>query len=572
MAGIYGTYRESGELPERGYTRMFSSSREENLNEEMRWKRFVGGRSVVRRFLDDRVLKETPDYLLAFEGVMYDAGEQGSGERLIEAYESDPERFPERLEGLFSGFLLDKRRRTLCLFTDPLSTKPLYWQADPGTGSLTFASELKAVTALCREAGVSLQPSADAFRCLLSFGYMLDDLTPAREVRKVPPGSVMRFNLETLSQETLRWFDLRGETADITMAEAVEETDRLLRKAVEREWEKDRRYNYGHAALLSGGLDSRVNVLLADELGYGPIRTLTFSREGTSDERIAREIAEDRGFRHRFVDLGDGSYLADDPLRYVRANDGVTAFNGAAHMLHALEKTDLSSCGGLHSGQIGDVLFGSFAGLASKLRGRPGSLGFLDAPEIIERIGIWPEVRGRYLDGNPELFAWEQRQINGTLNGDRSVAHRIDMPSPFYDRELIRFCLSLPEEFRRGEKLYAEWMRQRHPGMAAYRWQKSGTSLRSPLLLKFSSVAAKAGRRLAERLGLPGDRMTPLAWWYGKNPRLREVLNARFNAHIGEVEEPELRALFRKVYRRNEAQAKCNALTAVLSYTLHLKS
>ncbi|MDZ7771424.1 MAG: asparagine synthase-related protein [Balneolaceae bacterium] len=571
MAGIYGIYAPGAELPSGSYRRMFSAPLPHTDNDEWQSGDFVAGRSVTDRFEEDRALEEEGELVVGLEGLLYNRGERSAAGMVREAWE-EGEDFPGALEGLFSGFVLDRARSELCLFTDPLATRPLYYLCQPGRRALLFGSELKWVTGTAREMGLPLGVSADAFRCLLSFGYMLDGLTPAGEVRKVPPGTVLSFDLQDFTSTERRWFALEKSPQSLGLAEALEEADRLLRRAVEREWEKDRQNGYRHLALLSGGLDSRANVMLADELGFENLHTLTFSRAGTSDQAVARQIAGDRGYTHRFVDLEEGGYLTSGLERYLEAGDGLTALNGAAHMIHALQNLDLEGFGALHSGQIGDVLFGSFTGLRAKLRDRPGSLGFLDAPEIIERISIWPELRERYLQGAPELFAWEQRQVNGTLNGDRSVAHWIDMPSPFYDRELIRFCLSLPEELRRGEKLYTEWMRRRHPEMARYRWQKAGTRIRRPLPMKLFGLAAKARRHLLAGLGLPGDEMTPLAWWMRRNARIPEVLTGLFNDHIAEVDEPELREEARQVFGRPEAQAKFNALTAVLSYRLHLKS
>src|SRR5204863_8163419 len=65
-------------------------------------------------------------------------------ETVLHIYAADGARTPERLRGMFSFAIWDRRRRELFVARDRLGVKPLYY-AVTDDGSLYFASEIKAI-------------------------------------------------------------------------------------------------------------------------------------------------------------------------------------------------------------------------------------------------------------------------------------------------------------------------------------------------------------------------------------------------------------------------------------------
>jgi len=58
----------------------------------------------------------------------------------------------------------------------------------------------------------------------------------------------------------------------------IDELDNLFVEAVKAEYDKDIEYGFKHVSTLSGGLDSRTNLLTAHRLGYKDVLCLCFQR------------------------------------------------------------------------------------------------------------------------------------------------------------------------------------------------------------------------------------------------------------------------------------------------------
>jgi asparagine synthase (glutamine-hydrolysing) len=78
-------------------------------------------------------------------------------EVLVHLYEEQGERCVEKLEGMFAFAIWDERRGRLLLARDPLGQKPLFYAFDDG--ELLFASEIKSILAARRQAP-ELDPEA----------------------------------------------------------------------------------------------------------------------------------------------------------------------------------------------------------------------------------------------------------------------------------------------------------------------------------------------------------------------------------------------------------------------------
>ena len=117
---------------------------------------------------------------------------------------------------------------------------------------------------------------------------MLNDLTPISGVNKLLYGTILQLDIENKTFSTSKYFELPKHTINSTpTSELLLNFSETLSSAIAYEWNKDQLYNYTHFSFLSGGLDSRFNVLMANHLGYNGIHSLTFSESGTLDELIA---------------------------------------------------------------------------------------------------------------------------------------------------------------------------------------------------------------------------------------------------------------------------------------------
>ena len=204
-------------------------------------------------------------------------------ETIVHAYEQWGDRVAEHLDGMFAFAVWDERRRRLLLARDRPGKKPLFVYRD--ADKLVFGSELKAVLAL-PDVDAPLDPAA--FPLYLTYGYVPTPGTFHQRVRKLPAASCLAVEADGSSREWSYWdLDLQAHPTSIGAgAAAVRE---VLRDAVARRMVAD----VPLGAFLSGGIDSTLVVGLMSQLAAGPVRTFSIgctddpSYDETSYARVA---------------------------------------------------------------------------------------------------------------------------------------------------------------------------------------------------------------------------------------------------------------------------------------------
>jgi asparagine synthase (glutamine-hydrolysing) len=209
----------------------------------------------------------------------------------------------ERCNGLFAFAALDRVERRLLLVRDRFGKKPLYIARHDG--ALWFASELRALL----EAGVPRRARADLLAHAAAHGWVQGRSTPVEGVERVPPGTMMRVDLDTLETSERRWYDpaqavdpeLAGELAGLGRAELVARVRDSLRDSVTRRLMAD----VPLGVMCSGGLDSSLVAAMAREAQPG----LTVFNASVSDDPELDEgpwaelVASELGLVLRTVDV-----------------------------------------------------------------------------------------------------------------------------------------------------------------------------------------------------------------------------------------------------------------------------
>ena len=570
MAGIYGVLSTKKQEIKNIYTHFYSSSLDNIIKEEFEYKNFIYGRSVINKFLDDRVLYEDEHVIIGFEGVFYNIVTQKSYETIIKWYQEKGINFVQDIKGQFCGFLYDKSLDKLYIYNDHLSTKPLYIYKTEDI--FIFASELKVVTKLLMELGIEKVLDYDAVYTMLTFGHMLNDITYEKNTKKLNYATILEIDKNFHRQEKQYFNYTKEENIDLSKEEIIEKIDDLLVDSVKECWGKDDAYNYKHYSFLSGGLDSRVNLFLAKELGYEDVLTMTFSQSGSSDEKIAQEIAIKESYKHLFYSLDNGKFLEEDLEKFVFVNDGLVILNGSAAGYDFLSTINYEKYGALHTGQIGDLLFGSY--VKKQFIVEQGIMS--NQKQLMNNITFFKEYTNRY-NNNSEIFGYEQRVINATLNGDRTASHYTDMISPFYNRELIEFCLTIPDVFKKDEAIYLDWFNAKHKNISEYKWESAGVKPKTIHIIKYAKLFKRYKNALLRRIGFNINDMNPFDVWLRKNKRILQNLDKLFNQYIHSVEDEKLQSILKEMYNTDIKYShygrnnKFLVITVLLSYKLHIK-
>ncbi len=200
----------------------------------------------------------------------------------------------QRLEGMFAFALWDRRQERLILARDRLGVKPLYWAQLAGAG-LGFASEL---TSLIEHPGVERRVDRDALAKYLAFGHVSGDASMLVGVERLSPGTYLTWDRASGAIERGVYWDMSAawREAQQRPAPSLEEFQACLEDAVLKRLVSD----VPLGAFLSGGLDSSTVVALMRQQPRSVVETFSIGfDEATFDESPwARRAASELGCNH----------------------------------------------------------------------------------------------------------------------------------------------------------------------------------------------------------------------------------------------------------------------------------
>ena len=137
---------------------------------------------------------------------------------------------------------------------DRLGQKPLYYAFD--SRRLVFASEIKSIL---EYPGIERQVDTEALNLYLTFLYVPAPWTMFRDIRKLPPASILVcHNGEVRLEE---YWDVCRHPVERSLAETRRELRKHVVKAVERRLLSD----VPLGAFLSGGVDSSIVVAIMSQ-------------------------------------------------------------------------------------------------------------------------------------------------------------------------------------------------------------------------------------------------------------------------------------------------------------------
>ncbi|MCC6739667.1 MAG: asparagine synthase (glutamine-hydrolyzing) [Planctomycetia bacterium] len=281
----------------------------------------------------------------------------GDTEVLLEGLARHGVEFLPRLNGMFAFALWDRETRRLLLARDNVGVKPLY-VAEPAPGSLLFASEIKALFA---HPGVTREPDFEALQEHLARGHASGAHTAFRGVRRVLPGTLVRWDAATHTPELETWW--RPFTrSPLPRALAVEDLRTKLLAATRRQMVSD----VPVGLFLSGGLDSSLVAACAAKDAAGPLRsyTVTYPRSENvldqfdDDAPHARSVAGHLGLNHAEIEIRPD--VAALLHRLIRHSDEPLADPAmiAAHLVSRRAREDGLVV--MLTGQGADELFGGY--------------------------------------------------------------------------------------------------------------------------------------------------------------------------------------------------------------------
>jgi asparagine synthase (glutamine-hydrolysing) len=448
------------------------------------------------------VTNETGDIVCVFNGELYNFSElraelrghdvRGTGDTpvLPHLYEEDGPDFVRRLRGMFALALWDGPRGRLVLARDRLGKKPLVWTRLPN-GTVAFASELKA---LLRLPDVRREVDLDAVDEYLALQYVPRQRTGLRGIHRLLPGHTLVCEGEGPRIEQYWQPELRHDEANED--DWLDRIRAAVREAVAVRLEAD----VPLGALLSGGIDSSIVVALMAETSSQAIRTFTVGFDDASydERRYARTVAERYGTVHEELTVRED--VEETLPRLARAFDEPLGDEAAFPTFLICEQARRHVTVAL-TGDGGDESFAGYEryvahDLAGRVPARPARasarlLRLLPAARRSPRSPLFRAARLLEVAATPhprrytrlmEVFPLDLRRrlwaedvahdvlltapgdgvtglqlldIETYLPGDllpksdiSSMAHSLELRSPFLDHRVVELGLSLPDSLK----------------------------------------------------------------------------------------------------------------------------
>lgn len=571
MAGIYGLFLKEIEIRhfyKNFYNADFKNSRQDELDVEQG----IVGRSVLNRLEKDRFLFQNEQYTVCFEGVNF--SNLRTPEQIIQAFQSSGIDFVSQLKGVFSGFLYDKRGRKLYIFNDPYGSKKIYYYHHREKG-LAFSSEMHTLSKFLRENGISITPDMDGIYCLAIYGQMLREITVVKEIKRLKYASVLIYDFTDNSLEEKSYYTFKKQVTQQNLPEIIENVNHYMVEAVKQEWDKDLEYGKGHFTLMSGGMDSRTNALMAKALGYQKIIGYTYGNPDSSDVKIANSIADKNFYGHLQYNLNNGDFFLENILaEYIKPVDGLVHFTASAIIHNVMKAVNFENYGTMHSGQLGDIVFGSFFKPKYDLlanRDKIGLSGFVKKKEMMNKISFLEEMLNEHQHSDTEVFSFEQRVVNGTLFGDNVFSNFVDQTSPFYDLDLLKYTFTIPDRYKLNQQIYFLWLKAKFPEILDYKWEKIDLKPNSNFNLKYGKIAKKYVNGGKKYFNLRYNSMNPISTWFKENPLILQKFDTLYKENIHLIKDTELRRDLEEIYKDDifEYRNKFAVLSVLLSIKLH---
>ena len=522
-------------------------------------------RRVVNKFMNDRLFAETDKYLVIVEGVVvnnhklidrYHSSDWLSC--IIAMYEKQGDTFFNDFRGSFSGLFYDKAQDRWLIYTNHVGDKQVFVYKT--TDGYIFASEIGFIADTCKINDMPISLDKTGAYMALTFGFCIEDRTLIQEVRKLCAGHYIK--LQNGLIEDIQYHRFSNKPKSMTQEEAVEGIDRYFRQSIRRAFEKDREYGYQHIACLSGGLDSRMTVWVAHQMGYTDQLNITYSQSGYLDFSIAQKIATDLHHNWLFTPLDGGDCIR----RYKFLTDltyGSGLLLGHGQFLESV--IDYAPYGLVHTGQLGDVIIGTYLKKMEYCQ-KPQITDGAYSQELKDRLQDY-QLKFDYEDA--ELFMMYNRGFCGINQGLLTYQENTESYSPFTDVDFMEFAYSIPLELRFNHKIYFDWILDKYPEAAEYIWEKTHAKIsrfenHAPHTMTVLGhivphYSEPSFRRYVigffrRRLGLQKKslksktltitskfNMNPVDYWYQTNPMLREFMSEFWRENNNIIQDNQLK-------------------------------
>ena len=526
------------------------------------------------KFFHDAVHYEDNNYLIQTGGVFTTHRREvldSLAKFLIREYESKGETFVNELRGSFLIYIYDKLKEKHLIYTNHAGDKRIFYFQRQGTSIVS--NSVKKITSILKESKIKYSLDRDAAYFMLAYGYLYGNRTIISEIRLLKPGQYIRI---TKKQTEIQSYHKLDNTPNLRLSfqDSIEQADELFRQAISREFEVDREYGFTPLSSLSGGLDSRMTTWVGHDMGYTDMTNFTFAQSSSPDRTIPEQIVRKLNNQWIFHELDNGRFMTDLE-EVMKISGGEVSYLNLSHGKYAVDLLDFSDFGVLHTGQLGDVIMGSFC--TTNEYGKPRYVPAI-SNHLIKKLPV--EDLDQY--DNLELMLFQNRAFNSALSGNLSIQPYTEVTSPFMDVDFFDFMMSVPLEYRIHHRIYKEWIIQKYPGAAAFKWDKLGRKITTKTVVirgktvsitNLPNFVIKGIKFHMNRMGSRhrGENvgMNPFQYWYNTNETVHQYIEQYFRENIDLLRDKEIRLDCEQIFSTGNIYEKATVISLLAVIKLY---
>lgn len=315
------------------------------------------------------IFSEDANLIIIFNGEIYNYKEleknlinkghkfktKSDTEVLIHLYEEEGEPMLNKLRGMFTFCIYDKKKKTAFLARDFFGIKPLYFLRQGKT--FAFASEIKSLLQL---PDYKLEVNDEAVFHFLSFQYVPTKETMFKNIYRLPAGSYLKINITNDKMEERKYWEFNFNQKAISEKDTKEKLFNILKDSVSHHMISD----VPVGAFLSGGIDSTAIVALMKSdfetrsWTSGGIHTFSIGFDEVNEFKDSRHAAKYLNTDHHEIKISAEEYFSKLPDIFWHFDEPVADPSAVALYFVAWETAKKVKV--VLSGEGADELFGGY--------------------------------------------------------------------------------------------------------------------------------------------------------------------------------------------------------------------
>jgi len=531
MTGITGIFKKNSNATgiEKLLPKMCQAMKHENWyktdtfsNKQIEFGRVSLG---ILNLENQPIFNEDRSLCIIMEGEIYDYSElkkelnlkghkfsiNNDPEFVLHLYEEYGKSFVRKLNGSFILAIWDNKKQELTIANDYYGTKLLYYTEQ--NRYLLFGSEIKAIL---EDNNFRILLDDIALSEFFCFGYVLGNKTFIKDIKSLPPASIMTCKDGKISVENYYPLDIEEDKRH-SKEYHIERLSELILQAVERRMKGDKKIGL----LLSGGFDSRLIAGSIDKKHY-PIHAFTWGEQKCNDVLVAKAIARRLGMEHHIFDYKPQD-LIENAEKAIFITDGMLDFSNTHGTINRVQKVKkycdiiLNGYAGgeiLGADEVGREVFSSkneeqfIKAMYNQLKGsaEEETLEALFNNSCCKKAKNAPyESIRRYLKKYKnksysircQLFTLRDGILNCFGKYGLSIWNsQVEYRTPFFDNDLMDAVLRIPKEYKREHKIYREVMIKLFPSLCRIPIERDEL----PVNANYIQIKKQKARKLFKRL------------------------------------------------------------------------